>query len=139
GRAQVLGIAEMRSHAGAQFGFVDELVGMRAVLEGRLRSEEQRINVGRGATIKEFAGERRQVPQERFVGRTLDLRREVETRLDQRRVAVTGPVAVQVAKLREREVVPGETHAHAPRCGTLMSVSIGSIPESLLDRLLFTK
>ena len=47
GGAQVFGVAEMRAHAGAEFGLVDEFVGVRAVLERRLRPEQKRIDVGR--------------------------------------------------------------------------------------------
>src|SRR6187399_1039918 len=37
--AEVLGVAVMRAHTGAQLGFVNELVGVGAVLERRLGAE----------------------------------------------------------------------------------------------------
>ena len=57
-RAEVLGVAEMRAHAGAEFRFVDEFVRVRAVLEGRLRAEQQRINIRRRTTLQEFTRKR---------------------------------------------------------------------------------
>ena len=41
GRAQVLGVTEMRPQAGAEFRLVDEFVGLRTVLERCLRAQEQ--------------------------------------------------------------------------------------------------
>src|SRR5215207_2186891 len=38
-RAEMLRVAIMRAHAGAQFRFVDELVGVGAVLERRLSAQ----------------------------------------------------------------------------------------------------
>ena len=82
--AEVLGVTEMRAHAGAQLGLVDELVGLRAVLERRLRAQQQRVNVGRRAALQQLARERRLLGEQRGVGGGRDFRREVEARLDQR-------------------------------------------------------
>jgi hypothetical protein len=38
GVAQMIGVAEVRSQAGAQFGFVDEFVGRGHVFEGKFRA-----------------------------------------------------------------------------------------------------
>ena len=57
GRAQVLGVAEMGAHTGAQLGLVNEFVGVGAVLEGRLGAEQEGIHVGRGTALHQLTRE----------------------------------------------------------------------------------
>ncbi len=46
-------------------------------------------------------------------------------------------VAVEVAQLGDRHVVPGKAHAHAAGGGALVAVAIGAVAERLGQGLLF--
>src|SRR5688572_16538707 len=98
GRAEVLPITKMRAHSGAEFRFVNELVRVRAVLERRLRAEQERINVRRRSAPHQLARQVELLPQQILVIGITNLRRQIKTTLNQGRVAVTGAVAVQVAE-----------------------------------------
>ena len=96
----MLGLPEMRAHPRAKLGFVDELVGVGAMLERRLGAQEQGIDVGRGPAAQELARELHLVGEERGVPRARYLLREEEPGLDEGRRSVAGPVTVQVTQLR---------------------------------------
>src|SRR5688500_11305839 len=53
-RAQVFGIPKVRPHPRPQLGFINELVGMSAVLEWSLRAKQQGINVRGRTALHEF-------------------------------------------------------------------------------------
>jgi len=76
--AEVLGVTEVRAHAGAQLGFVDEFIGVRAVLEWRLCAEQQGVNIGRRAAVEEFARERELVGEQRRVRGAVDFGRQIK-------------------------------------------------------------
>src|SRR5690606_12404709 len=81
--------------------------------KGRLPCEEVRVSAG------------------------VNLRGKIEPRLNHRRVSVSGPVTVQVAEFGKGDVVPGEGHAHPAQGPPLSAVAVGSVAQSLFDRLVY--
>src|SRR5687767_1500316 len=48
---------------------------------------------------------------------------------------MAGTMTVEIAQLRQRHVIPGKAHPHAPRGGTLVTVSIRPVAQCFPQRL----
>ena len=98
-RAEVFGVAIVRSHSRAKLGFVNELVGLRGVLERRLCAEEQRIDIRGRATLQQLARQLELRCKQGRVIRVFDFWRKIKARLNQRRITVSGTVPVSIWKV----------------------------------------
>src|SRR5690606_5474650 len=100
-----------------------------------LAAEKKPVHVGGLASVDHAQKEIALARKEAAVRLAVDLGRQVEARLDAGRVAVAGAVAIEIAQLGDRHVVPREGDAHAADGGAAVAVSVRPILERFLDRL----